>query len=356
MSMKLSEKQIEDVFAVYHDQLIESNLKLIGRQYSLENQLRVDLLFKDNNNKNLVVELKKDSISREDIGQTLQYAGLIKNSRVVLAAPIIASSIKTAFEHYGIEYIEFNMSEIERLYKKIQDFPQEKTTPSKIDLPRIIHSAPIANKTIADGNIAFKATYTDSNWNGVCSDKLFDYNFKNRTWCHKQFEYGVTCRDKEFQNPKDLSQDHLPCYESIALKTLSFSPGVSHGDIRSDTPYRCINAKVGKIALLTSRAPDEIENERFIFALGVIDYIETSDERGYEIYHIDEDTAIIFDKNNYPQFWKYFKNKNTDRVAWNTGLFRYVDDKTIRMLLMELQDSHDKNIKAKASELLKFIK
>jgi hypothetical protein len=354
--MKISEKQIEDVFAVYHDQLIENNLKLIGRQYALENQLRVDLLFKDKNNKNLVVELKKDSISREDIGQTLQYAGLIKDSRVILAAPIIASSIKTAFEHYGIEYIEFYMSEIERLFNKLKDSPQEKSRPSKIDLPRILQSVPISNKSLVDGNIAFKLTYNDKNWNGVCSVKLYDYNYKNRTWCGKQDEYGYNCQDEEFSNPKDLNENHSPCFESFALKTLSFSPGVSHGDIRRDTPYRCLNAKVGKIALFTSRTPDEIENERFILAIGVIDYIQTSEDREFEVYYIDKDTAIIFDKDNYPKFWKYYRNQNTDRVAWNTGLFRYVEDKTIRQLLLDLQGSKDKIIKNKATYLLKLIK
>ncbi len=355
--MRLSEKQIEDVFAVYHEQLIESNLKLIGRQYSLENKLRVDLLFKDKKGKNLALELKKDAITREDVGQTLQYAGLIKDSRIILAAPIIASSIKTAFEHYGIEYIEFSLTEIEKLYHKLQSSPKEKIRPSKLDLPKIIHSEPLESRTLVDGNIAFKVTYNDSNWYGVCSEDVYRYNVEHRTWCGIQADNKYSCRHKQYKDTDDLDLDFLPCYESIVLKELSFSPGINHGPKLTDIPRRCLDAKKGKFAIFTSREPGESENERFIFAIGVIQSIYPSGDIGAsERFVCDKKTALIFGKNNYPKYWKYYKNPNTDRVAWNTGLFRYINDKTVRQLLQDIQRYTDKTLSSRATELLKILK
>lgn len=355
--MKLSEKQIEDVFAVYHEQLIESNLKLIGRQYSLENKLRVDLLFKDKKGKNLALELKKDAITREDVGQTLQYAGLIKDSRIILAAPVIASSIKTAFEHYGIEYIEFSLTEIEKLYLKLQSSPKEKIMPSKIDLPRIIHSEPLNSRALIDGNIAFKVTYNDSNWYGVCKEDTYKYNVEHRTWCGIQAEYKDSCRHKQYQKTEDLDIDFLPCYESIVLKELSFSPGINHGSKLNNIPKRCLAAKKGKFAIFTSRELGESENERFIFAIGVIQSIFPSGGIGESEYFVcDKKTALVFGKSNYPNYWKYYKNPNTDRVVWGTGLFRYINDKTVRRLLQDVQHYEDKTLSSRATELLKILK
>src|SRR5262245_14553439 len=92
--------------------------RLLGRQQTLEGtRLKVDLLFEDQARRKMVIELKRDSVSREDVGQLLEYAGLIPNSRVILAAPHIASAIKTAFEHYVIEYIEFSRTEIAKLHR-----------------------------------------------------------------------------------------------------------------------------------------------------------------------------------------------------------------------------------------------
>src|SRR5262245_5237492 len=116
----LNERQIEDVFEQFHEQLVEPGLRLLGRQQTLEaTRLKVDLLFEDRARRKVVIELKRDSVAREDVGQLLEYAGLISNSRVILAAPHIASALKTSFEHYGIEYIEFSMTEIAKLHRLI---------------------------------------------------------------------------------------------------------------------------------------------------------------------------------------------------------------------------------------------
>ncbi len=357
--IKLTEKQIEDVFEVFHEQLLEPNLTLIKRQHILENKNRLDLLFTDKTGKNVVLELKKDAISREDVGQMMQYAGLIKNSRVILAAPIISSSIKIAFEHYGIEYLEFSLDEIEKLYNQIKDKPkeQQQVLSKQIYVSQNVVKEPLLNRTKKDGNIAFKVTYTDSDWNGVCSPNVAAFNFANRTWCSIQSKNKINCQSKQFNNPAKLSLDHFPCYDSIAKKELMFYAGHFHGESHNNEPKRCLDAKVGKIALFTSREPGETENERFIFAIGQMEYFSTveGDSGDYEYFHCNKDTAIYFDKTNYPKYWKYYRNPNSpDRVAWNTGLIRYITDSVIVELLEDVLNSteYSKELREKAENFL----
>jgi hypothetical protein len=360
--MILTEKQIEEVFEVFHEELVEKGLVLLGRQHILENKLRIDLLFRDKNQKNLVLELKRDAISREDVGQLLQYAGLIKNSRVILAAPIISTSIKNAFDHYGIEYLEFDILAIENLYKEIKDktVEQKHSIIQNIKLPQNIIKEPLLSKTKKDGNIAFKVTYTDSNWSGVCSPNVANYNFQHRTWCKIQSEFTENCQHKSFANPKKLDMYFFPCHDCIALKELMFYAGHYHGDKHDNEPIRCLDAKVGKIAVFSSREPGETEDERFIFAIGQMNYFEpVNDERGnYEYFHCDKSTALIFDKDNYPKFWKYYRNANNPgRIAWNTGLFRYLDDSTVLNLLEDITKSnaYSGELKEKAEGLISKI-
>jgi hypothetical protein len=268
----LSERQIEDVFEEFHEQLVEPGLRPLGRQQTLEaTRLRVDLLFEDRARRKVVLELKRDSVSREDVGQLLEYAGLISNSRVILAAPHIASAIKTSFEHYGIEYIEFSMTEIAKLHRLLGPARSASPRPVNHEITALARGAvpePLAARTLRDGNIAFKVTWNDRGWAKVCSPDAFHFNvFEKKTfWCCEQSHRPDNCQSS-FWRGKVLSADLYPCYDAVALATLSFSPGWNH---RTDEPYICKEAKVGKVALLTSRDPGEPEAERFIFAILLI--------------------------------------------------------------------------------------
>ncbi len=348
--MNLSEKQIEDVFEIFYKQLISSELTFVKRQHILENGLRVDLLFNDNKNKKVVVELKRDAITREDIGQTLQYAGLIRDSRVILAAPIISSSIKIAFDHYGIEYLEFDLKEIGKLYEQIKDKPKTEQLAKQITVPINVVAEPLENRTRKDGSIAFKVTYVDKEWSGVCSHNVAQYNFEHRTWCGIQKDHKINCQSKVYENPENINENHYPCFDSIALKHLKYFSGYDHGPKKEGNYRRCLEAKVGKLALFTSREPGEPESERFIFAIGIIESIlpPNTDDFTCEEFKCDKGSALIFNKNNYPKFWKYYRNANNpDRLAWNTGLFRYVTDNVILNLLTDISTGNRYSSKTK---------
>jgi len=88
--MSLNERQIEDVFSVFYKTLISKELTLVGRQCTMADR-RVDLLFTDKAKRKVIVELKRKAPTREDVGQLLEYAGMIENPRVILAAPVISS-------------------------------------------------------------------------------------------------------------------------------------------------------------------------------------------------------------------------------------------------------------------------
>ena len=332
--MKLTEKQIEDVFEIYYKELLSPDFELVERQYVFKNKRRADLIFIDKNKTKVIVELKRDAVTREDIGQLIEYRGILdkENPRIILVAPIIPLTIKKSFEHFGIEYLEFKIKKISELYNSLQSKTPIKTT---VKIKEII-SEPLSEKRIIDGNVAFKVTYNDKDWSGICTPNVADFNFKNRTWCKIQSEFEDNCQtvsDEEFK------EGFYPCMDSAALLSLSFYAGTFHGRKRNNEPMRAINIKIGKLALFTSREPGTSERERFIFAIGQINRI-TEENLGStvpnEVFHCDKETAIVFNRNFRPKFWNYYRNPNTNLEKWNTGLIRYMNDNQVFNLLNDL--------------------
>lgn len=352
----LTERQIEDVFELYHSQLIEENLELISRQHIFDNRLRADLLFKDSDGTTVVVELKRSAITREDIGQLLEYHGMFDTptTRIILAAPFIPEAVRKSFEHFGIEYIQFSKSEIQKLYNDIKDKPKFELKGNHKELPKTILTRPLSEKLI-DGNIAFKVTFNDSEWMNVCSTDVANYNFKHRTWCKIQSTFADNCQNPKWQELIEQGKG-APCADCVALRYLEFYPGHFHGEKHNNEPKRCLGAKMGKIALFTSKEPGANESERFIFAIGQINRITTLEDANHETIGCDYDSAVYI-KNNDLKLWKYFRNKNTDRIAWNTGLFRYVNDGVIRNILSEIikEKKLDKLEIENAQKLLKIL-
>ena len=336
--MTISESQIEDVFAVFYKDLISEELTFLDRQCTIGDR-RVDLLFADKEKRRVIVELKRDAPTREDVGQLLEYAGLVENPRVILAAPMISSRIKIAFDHYGIEYLEFNLRKISELYESIKHKPKTGGIGYKIKVPDEIISEPLERNT-SDGNIAFKVTYVGSTLIGVCSDNLYEYNRAHRVWCGHE---DCKCRSRRFRNPQDLDEENYPCYDSIALKTLRFQSGYyhprksepTHSRNREYDPKRCLRAKKDKLALFTSRKPPEPESERFIFAIGQMTRILPGSDEECELFICDPKTAITFENRNYPKFWKYYRI-NSDKKIWGSGLFRYITDQVARSFLSDI--------------------
>lgn len=112
VSYDLTEKLLEDILAKYPD-LIEEGLSPAGRQVNIDGKA-IDLLFKDRYGNTLIVELKKGTIKRIDVGQILDYAGYFCKSsptiRIMLIGTHIPKNIQASLDHYGIEYKFFSPS------------------------------------------------------------------------------------------------------------------------------------------------------------------------------------------------------------------------------------------------------
>jgi len=201
-----------------------------------------------------------------------------------------------------------------------------------------------------DGNLAFKVAYNDKRWSGICSPEIYERNVeKRKSWCRYQ---APRCQ-KSF-NDNNLIR-RAPCYDSVALKWLSFSPGWKYG--KKEEPNRCRQAKIGKIAMFTSLESGSDPSERFIFA---VFRIEDKDilKDGTEYYYGDEKTAIKFSKDQYLNFWDYYQNPNVPSTKlWWSPIFRYPTDAEMRQLLKDIIKSKKftPRQKQKAKKLLRCV-
>lgn len=210
-----------------------------------------------------------------------------------------------------------------------------------------------------DGNVAFKVTYTDSNWSGVCSPELAEKNFRRKKWCQVQAGSHYNCQHSKYSDPNKFEMNGFPCYDSVAQMGLLFYAGHYHSAERDNQPKKALQIKKHKVAVFTSKEPLDDEKERFIFAIGIIDNIEiVEDDNGsYEVYMCDQESAIIF-RNNRPLFWKYYTNENNPtEAAWKSLLFRYLEDELVEEILNDiaLTNRYPGIYRKKAKELLTHI-
>jgi|WetSurMetagenome_2_1015567.scaffolds.fasta_scaffold02589_3 hypothetical protein len=117
----ISERLFEDVLVKYPE-LIEGNLRLIGRQVNYFGK-RIDILFEDRFKEKLIVELKKDNLDRNALSQVMEYEGYIlsekdPSARVMLIANRIPLNLKKAMDHHGIEYKEITNKQIFEFLEK----------------------------------------------------------------------------------------------------------------------------------------------------------------------------------------------------------------------------------------------
>lgn len=111
----LSEKEFEDVL-VLHPELIEPGLTLIDRQAQLESR-RTDLIFSDQNDNILLIELKKDIVTRENVEQIQDYLKRLNNKvnkkiRGMLIGQEVPIDIRLLCEEVNVEWKEIKMQEL----------------------------------------------------------------------------------------------------------------------------------------------------------------------------------------------------------------------------------------------------
>ena len=118
------EKDIENLIAQHPDAIFPGEgFKLIGQQITVEGR-RLDILFKDKHERQVIVEVKRGILTREASGQIAEYYGLLKNENkdksyeLILCANIIPKERKTFLETIGIACKELGVIQITELAKK----------------------------------------------------------------------------------------------------------------------------------------------------------------------------------------------------------------------------------------------
>jgi len=118
------EKDIENLLALYPDEIFPGEgFKLIGQQIVIEGR-RLDILFEDRHKRKVIVEVKRGILTRDSSGQIAEYYGLLKNANMeniyelILCANIIPKERRTFLETIGIECKELGIVQITDLAKK----------------------------------------------------------------------------------------------------------------------------------------------------------------------------------------------------------------------------------------------
>ncbi len=200
---------------------------------------------------------------------------------------------------------------------------------------------------VSKNNMAFKCTYHDGvggfknvGFFGTCSEQNIKRNIdEGRDWCsqpgNKCFKYY---KERGFEG----DPPQFPCSEGGLFKSWSFDCGVYHKGKKYNQGIPVSNhwEKENHIAVLTTRLPDTEESERKIFGYYTIKKI--SPRRKPTDYHTvsgDEETFIILPlpRENWLNFWDYHRNSNGGK-EWKTGLFRYLSDKQIALILQSFYD------------------
>lgn len=204
-------------------------------------------------------------------------------------------------------------------------------------------------------NIAIKCTYNNGEegvfvgFNGTCSEEIIKWNIEHgRVWCNQK-----ECDCKKYYNkgfkgkrPED------PCMESVLFREWEYGAGTYHKGKRAGTPIRLSNVDKGKIAILTTRFPgDKEENRRII---GFYKISQVTNKPGEETKMMADNKFRIrlpMEEAKELYFWDYYSTKGGTR--WNTGLIRYLDDKTVARILSDLRETiRDKKDKLMIGELI----
>jgi len=178
-----------------------------------------------------------------------------------------------------------------------------------------------------DSNIAFKCNYCDGGSNNenigykaVCSDEIINQNINNakNKWCSDPesacYQYLQGNISREELNLKYNENKNI-CYESQMLNQWRGFPGISNNS--------------NNLALLTTKLPKEKEKDRLIFAVFLIQEYKESDNEieGYLVASKKYRIELSMDESKKLKFWDfYFNLKNPEKIANNSGLYRYFTD------------------------------
>jgi len=150
----MKERVFEDIIVRYPE-LIEADLKLLGRQVNVGRKF-VDVLFEDKHGQKLIIEMKVGTIVRKHVAQLMDYEGYFLSPddptvRVMLVGNRVPKNLQRALDHHGFEWKELSYKHLATFLKNAGD---EKLW-SLIECGDIEKAGP-STKYVPDNNEALK--------------------------------------------------------------------------------------------------------------------------------------------------------------------------------------------------------
>lgn len=194
----------------------------------------------------------------------------------------------------------------------------------------------MSNKAIKD--VVFKCNWNDGNqsqepgysgWDGVCSWEVMRQNVSGklpRPWCSNK---KCACAEAVLGlGRKHRRQIREPCFESILFRKGVFSPGPRK---------RVAQTARGKLAIFTSRRPNDEERQRVI--IGAMRIAEIEDKTYFRDCLAvvgEKDSVIRLREAEMLLYWDLIEPPKGG-PAWDTGLTRYLKKQEVDRILLALE-------------------
>lgn len=225
---------------------------------------------------------------------------------------------------------------------------REKTTEK-----RIVQAKP-NERAYPRANIAFKCNFCDGGksserigFHGVCSDRVIRYNIKekNHVWCSspdspcRQYYDGIITSYSDLKDMLGEDNQSYICYESAMLRDWRAFAGITQTGENKGRPMRLKQVQINSLAVLTTRLPYEPEENRFIFAVFLVNdtYEGDTREEGYVSTSSRYKVEMTPNEAQKLKFWNYYSCPNAPAVIkFGSGLHRYLSDEQAAQILRDI--------------------
>ena len=202
---------------------------------------------------------------------------------------------------------------------------------------------------VARQNVAFKCNYCDGGKSesrvgffGPCSVE----NIKNNVLVNKHEWCSKLSKCKEFLEGKvsysDVEEEYNNCklcYESVMLQKWKAEAGIVGSGVNKGKPMRMEKVQKNSLAVLTTRLPNASEEERFVFAVFLVDEAYDGDNRdaGYVTTNSKWKIELTPEEASKILFWNYYRCPNApDVIKFGSGLHRYLSDEQAAQILRDI--------------------
>lgn len=283
------------------------------------------------------------TVQFEQAEKKFQYPDAFK-SFLVIEDKTIMNELKTLIKVKKRDYL---LIAPEKIYNLVEEPQKTHEAPSK--------PAPVKKSKNKRHNIAFKCNYCDGGaadssvgYHGVCSDDIIQNNIKieKRVWCSaedsecRRYLAGEITRS-ELDAMCSGNDAGFVCHESQMLRDWKAFAGITQSGENKGQPVKLKEVKNDSLAVLTTRRPDSSEEERFVFAVFLVEgnyggglkekaYVTTSSEYKMELAPAEASKIL---------YWNYYFNINKpDLISLGSGMHRYLSDEQAAQILKDIVD------------------